>query len=85
MRIKPITRAIVDSNELQRVMTAALHAMEKDYKDCQFSGMTKLQKPDESGCNWSEPKIRCRGIPGAVCKAAAAIVTKDFKAKCNIK
>ncbi len=80
-----MARAVVDSTELQRIMTAALQAMEKDYKDCQFSGITKLQKPDENGCNWSEPKIRCSGIPGAVCKAAAAIVTKDFQARYNIK
>ena len=85
MRIKVITRPVVDSSELQRVMTAALHDRAEDYKNCQFSGITKLQKPDESGCNWSEPKIRCSGIPGAVCKAAAAIVTKDFQARYNIK
>jgi len=85
MRIKLITRAIVDSTELRRVMTAALQAMEDDYKDCQFSGITKLQKPDESGCNWSEPKIRCSGIPRAVCKAAATIVIKDFQAEYNIE
>ncbi len=85
MRIKVITRAVVDSTELQRVMTAALHDRAEDYKDCQFCGITKLQKPDKSGCNWSEPKIRCSGIPGAVCKAAAAIVTKDFQARYNIK
>ncbi len=80
-----MTRVVVDSTELQRVMTAALHERGEDYKDCQFGGIMKLQKPDESGCNWSEPKIRCSGIPWAVCKAAAAIVTKDFKAKYNIK
>ena len=85
MRIKVMTRAVVDSTELQRVMTAALHARGEDYKDCQFSGITKLQKPDESGCNWSEPKFRCSGIPGAVREAAATIVTKDFQARYNIK
>ncbi len=85
MKIKAVTRVVVDSTELQRVMTAALHARGGDYKDCQFSGITKLQKPDESGCNWSEPKIRCSGIPGAVCEAAAAIVTKNFQARYNIK
>ncbi len=85
LRIEVMTRVVVDSVELQRVMTAALHEMEEDYKDCQFSGITKLQKPDKSGCNWSEPKIRCSGIPGAVCEAAAAIVTKNFQARYNIK
>ncbi len=80
-----MTRVVVDSVELQRVMTAALHEMEETYKDCQFSGITKLQKPDERGCNWSPPMIRCIGIPGAVCKAAAATVTKNFQARYNIK
>jgi len=85
MKIEVMTRAVVDSTELQRVMTAALHEMGEGYKDCQFSGITKLQKPDESGCNWSKPKIRCSGIPGAVCEAAAATVTKNFQARYNIK
>ncbi len=85
MRIKVITRAVVDSTELQRIMTAALQAMEEDYKDCQFGGIMKLQEPDEHGCNWSPPMIRCSGIPGAVCEAAAAVVTKDFQAKYNIE
>ena len=85
MKIKAVTRVVVDSTELQRVMTAALHEMGDDYKDCQFSGITKLQKPDVNGCNWSEPKIRCSGIPGAVREAAATIVTKDFQARYNIE
>ncbi len=85
MRIKVITRAVVDSTELQRIMTAALQAMEEDYKDCQFGGIMKLQEPDESGCNWSPPMIRCSGIPGAVCEAAGAFVTKDFQARYNIE
>ena len=85
MRIEVMTRAVVDSTELQRIMTAKLQAMEDDYKNCQFGGITKLQKPDERGCNWSPPMIRCSGIPGAVCEAAAAIVTKDFQARYNIE
>ncbi len=85
MTIKVITRAVVDSTELQRIMTAELRAMEEDYQDCQFGGIMKLQEPDEHGCNWSPPMIRCSGIPGAVCKAAAAIVTKNFQARYNIK
>ena len=85
MRIKVMTRAVVDSTELQRIMTAELQAMEDDYKNCQFGGITKLQKQDERGCNWSPPMIRCSGIPGAVCKAAAATVTKNFQARYNIK
>ncbi len=85
MRIEVMTRAVVDRTELQRIMTAKLQAMEDDYKNCQFGGITKLQKPDERGCNWSPPMIRCSGIPGAVCKAAAAIVTKNFQARYNIK
>ncbi len=80
-----MARTIVDSNELKRLMTEALQAMEDDYKDCQFGGIMKLQEPDEHGCNWSLPMIRCSGIPAAVCEAAAAIVTKDFQAKYNIE
>ncbi len=85
MRIEVMTRAVVDSTELQRIMTAKLQAMEDDYKNCQFCGITKLQKPDERGCNWSPPMIRCSGIPGEVCEAAAAIVTKDFQARYNVE
>jgi hypothetical protein len=80
-----MTRTIVDSSELKRLMTEELQAMEDDYKDCQFGGIMKLQEPDEHGCNWSLPMIRCSGIPAAVCEAAAAIVTKDFQAKYNIE
>ena len=85
LRIEVMTRVVVDGVELQRVMTAALHEMEEDYKDCRFGGITKLQKPDERGCNWRPPMIRCSGIPGAVCKAAAATATKNFQARYNIK
>ncbi len=80
-----MARTIVDSSELKRLMTEALQAMEDDYKDCQFGGIMKLQEPDEHGCNWSLPMIRCSGIPGAICKAAAATVTKNFQARYNIK
>ena len=80
-----MARTIVDSSELKRLMTEELQAMEDDYKDCQFGGIMKLQEPDEYGCNWSLPMIRCSGIPAAVCEAAAAIVTKDFQAKYNIE
>ncbi len=85
LRIEVMTRVVVDSVELQDVMTVALHEMEEDYKDCQFSGITKLQKPEKIGCNWSLPMVRCSGIPAAVCEAAAAIVTKNFQARYNIK
>ena len=80
-----MARTIVDSSELKRLMTEELQAMEDDYKDCQFGGIMKLQEPDEHGCNWSLPMIRCSGIPAAVCEAAAAIVTKDFQGKYNIE
>ena len=80
-----MARTIVDSSELKRLMTEELQAMEDDYKDCRFGGIMKLQEPDEHGCNWSLPMIRCSGIPAAVCEAAAAIVTKDFQAKYNIE
>ena len=78
-------REIINSVELQRLMTEALQAVEDDYKDCQFTGIIKYLEPDDEGCNWSPPGIRCSGIPGAVCKADAAIVTKAFRAKYNIK
>ena len=79
-----MARTVVDSSELKRLMTEALQGMEDDYKDCQFGGIMKLQEPDEHGCNWGLPMIRCSGIPGEVCKADAAIVTQDFQAKYNI-
>ena len=80
-----MARTIVDSSELQRLMTEALQAMEDDYKDCRFNGITKYQEPDDEGCNWSPPYFRCSGMPGEVCENTAAIVTKDFRAKYNIK
>ena len=80
-----MARTVVDSSELRRLMTEELQAMEDVYKNCQFGGIMKLQEPDEHGCNWSPPMIRCSGIPEAVCEAAAAIVTKDFQAKYNIE
>ena len=78
-------REIIDSVELQRLMTKALQAMEEDYKDCQFNGIKKYREPDDEGCNWSPPSIHCSGMPGAVCEADARYVTKTFRAKYNIK
>lgn len=85
MRVKVIPRAVVNSADLQRVMTAALQSMNEDYKDRQFGNIVKLQEPDEHGCNWRPPMIRCHDIRGAACDAAAANVIKDFQAEYNIE
>ncbi len=85
MRIKVIPRAVVESSELQRVMTAALQSMNEDYKDRQFGGIVKLREPDEDGCNWRPPVILSSRISEIVSDAAVATVIKNFQAEYNIE
>ncbi len=85
MWIKVVPRAVVDSSELQRVMTAALQSMNEDYKDRQFGGIVKLREPDEDGCNWRPPVILSSRITEVVNDAAVATVIKNFQAEYNIE
>ncbi len=85
MWIKVVPRAVVDSSELQRVMTAALQSVNEDYKDRQFGGIVKRREPDEDGCNWRPPVIVSSQITEVVSDAAVATVIKIFQAEYNIE
>jgi len=85
MWIKVVPRAVVDSSELQRVMTAALHSLNEDYQDRQFGGIVKLREPDKDGCNWRPPVIRSSQISEVISDAAVATVIKNFQAEYNIE
>ena len=85
MWIKVVPRAVVDSSELQRVMTAALQSMNENCRDRQFGGIVKLREPDEHGCNWRPPVIRSSKITGTLSDADVATVIKNFQAEYNIE
>ncbi len=85
MRVRVIPRAVVDSADLQRVMTAALQSMNDDYKDREFGNITKRRKLDKHGCNWRAPVVLCSDIREDDNNAAAATVIKNFQAEYNIE
>jgi hypothetical protein len=80
-----IPRAVVDSADLQRVMTAALQSMNEDYKDREFGHITKRRKLDKHGCNWRAPVVLSSDIREDDNSSAAATVIKNFQAEYNIE
>ena len=85
MRVRVIPRAVVDSADLQRVMTAALQSMNEDNKDREFGNITKRRKLDKHGCNWRAPVVLRSDLREDDGDAAAATVIRNFQAEYNIE
>lgn len=77
-------RKIVSQEELIQWMNQKLH-VEQDSKDCRFTSVIKLFDKDEIGCNWSDPKLSCSGIPVEVCMESAGWIISEAKTLFNIK
>lgn len=77
-------RKIITETELIKWMNNELHK-EEGFKDCKFTSVLRLADKDESGCNWSDPKIRCSGIPADVCQERVAQIASDARELFNIE
>ena len=54
-------------------------------RDCRFERVAMLRTPDQEGCNWADPNLRCSGVPVSVCLPAAQSVVHSARAALNIK
>lgn len=79
-----MTRRVVREAELLAWMNRELHKNE-DYKDCEFTSVTRLAGVDEIGCNWSSPNVRGHGMPATVCQQAAAPIAERARQIFNIE
>lgn len=77
-------RKIITETELIEWMNNELHK-EEGFKDCKFTSVLRLADKDEGGCNWSDPKIRCSGIPADVCQERVAQIASDARELFNIE
>lgn len=76
-------RKVIPETELLAWMNQQLHH-DPDYKDCQFTSVTRLAGSDEIGCNWTSPNLRCSGTPAAVCQAAGAAIAEQARQSFNV-
>lgn len=76
-------RKVIPEAELLAWMNQQLH-QNSDYKDCQFTSVTRLAESDEIGCNWTNPNLRCSGTPAAVCQAGGAVIVERARQSFNV-
>ena len=76
-------RKVIADSELLAWMNRQLH-QDTDFTDCQFTSVTRLVEYDNIGCNWTNPNLRCSGIPVAVCQAAAAEIAERARQLFNV-
>jgi hypothetical protein len=76
-------RQVLAEAELLEWMNRELHGSE-DYRDCEFTSITRLAGIDETGCNWSSANLQGHGIPVAVCQEAAGPIVQRAKQLFNV-
>jgi hypothetical protein len=79
-----MAQKVISKAALLAWMNGQLHK-NKDYKDCEFTSVTKLVGVDDIGCNWTNPNLRGHGIPVAVCQEAAAVIVERARQSFNIE
>lgn len=76
-------RKVIPEAELLAWMNRELN-QNTDYKDCQFTSVTRLAQHDDVGCNWTSPNLRRSGAPVAVCQAIAAEIAEHARQSFNV-
>jgi len=79
-----MARRVVREVELLDWMNRELHK-DEDYRDCEFTSVTRLAELDDVGCNWSSPNLRAHGMPVAACQEAAAAISERARQSFNIE
>jgi metal-dependent amidase/aminoacylase/carboxypeptidase family protein len=77
-------RKSISQADLLAWMNRELHR-NAEYKDCEFTSVTRLAEVDDVGCNWTNPNLRGHGMPVAVCQDAAAAVAERARQSFNIE
>lgn len=78
-----MARTLVSSDKLRAWLNSELKKHD-ECADCEFGGVTPYRRPDEDGCNWSEPILRCSGQPTVVCSTAGREVLAQARARFNV-
>ena len=78
-----MAQQVISEEKLIALLNSELHKT-ADYRDCRFTGVQRLAKPDENGCNWSHVGITCSGVPASICTSDAVILQESIKSKYNV-
>ena len=78
-----MSRQTVIDSELVEIINSELSKHE-ECKNCRISGIMSAEE-DETGCNWSEPVIRCSGTPAEVCLPIASDIINRARKEFNLK
>ena len=79
-----MSRKLVSEEELRGSLDAQLKKHE-ECTDCHFGGIKRARGTDDTGCNWSDPVLSCRGQPADICAPIARRVIDEARAKFNLE
>ncbi|MEJ2324990.1 MAG: hypothetical protein P8Y77_09435 [Nitrospirota bacterium] len=77
-------RELVSIEELLSILNKELDKF-PDYGECRYESVTKLDKSDETGCNWGEVILKCSGTHPGTCQPAAFKMVEEMKKKYNLR
>lgn len=71
----------------ERLLESINHTLREDIncKMCKFDSVKKLDNPDEEGCNWVAPVLRCSGVSTSICAPTAADVIRNYRSEYNVQ
>ena len=78
-----MARNIIGEEELLRLMNIELQSHE-ECKHCRFTSIARLNRVDETGCNWSHANLDCSGLPVRPCMRIADHVIAHKKQFFNV-
>ena len=77
-------REIVSKERLLEMLNGQLKK-DKDYYMCSYEDVTKLDAPDEKGCNWKDALLSCSGMHAGTCKPTAFKLVEEMKKRFNVE
>jgi hypothetical protein len=77
-------RQTVSREKLLEMLNGELKK-DKDYYMCAYEDVTKLDGPDESGCNWKDALLKCSGMHAGTCKPTAFKLVEEMKKQYNVE
>jgi hypothetical protein len=82
-RRKVMERQTLNKAELLNILNAGLAKL-PDYQECRYEDVTKLDQPDETGCNWKDAMLRCSGMHPGTCQPAGFKILEEARKKYNL-
>jgi hypothetical protein len=77
-------RQEIPKNKLLEILNGELKK-DKDYYMCTYEDVTKLDPPDENGCNWKDALLKCSGMHAGTCKPTAFKLVEETKKLYNLE